>query len=332
MHIDIHHKDDGIDELYAFCHEMIDASYSPAYSPRAVSMFHDYHGREQMLSDAAAGRIWIAREDGKPVGTVSVASGELGRMFVSPGLRGRGLGRELITRALGYARDTGLKKLTAWSVPFSRSFYERFGFSMLNADTLNFEGSRSVPVPYIEMALWLCGAPAVTIAEAGAGDAEEMLEGQRIAFEEQCRIYGDRDMPPMTEKPEDAAGFLRSGGIALKAVCEGRIIGAVRGKVEEGTCHVGRLFVLPERQGRSVARRLIAALEERMADCRVFSIFTGERSEKNIALYQRQGYALTGRRVPARAPGSEGNYDLVWLEKPNPWPEIVDCARRFRAL
>lgn len=332
MHIDIYTEDRDIGELYLFCHGMIEASYSPAYSPQAVGMFHGYHSRERMLSDAAAGRIWTAREGGGIVGTVTVASGELGRMFVSPGMRGRGLGRELMERALGYARETGLQKLTAWAVPFSRGFYERFGFVTLNADTVDFEGGRAVPVPYIEMAHWPGGAPEVSLAEAGPGDAEEMLAGQRAAFAEQCRLYDDWSIPPMLEKPEDAAGFLRMGGVALKALCGGRIIGAVRGKVEEGTCHVGRLYVLPEWQGRSVARRLIAALEERLQGCRVFSIYTGERSGKNIALYQRQGYALTGRRAPARAPGSAGNYDLVWLEKPNPWPEIAACARRFRTL
>lgn len=332
MHIDIHNKEDDIEELFAFCHRMIEASYFPAYCREAIAMFHAYHGREQMLSDAASGRVWCAREDGgRLAGTVTVAGGELGRMFVSPDMRGRGLGRELIEMALSYAGETGLNRLTAWSVPFSKGFYERFGFVMLNADTLNFEGNRIVPVPYIEMLKWPGGSPGIIITEAGVQDAGELIDGQKEAFVEQCSLYDDWRIPPMTEKPEDVAGFISNGGTVLKAVSQGRIIGAVRGKVEEGVCHVGRLYVLPEWQGRGAARRLIAALEEKISDCFVFSIFTGERSEKNIALYMKQGYTLTGRRAPAKAPGSVGNYDLVWLEKPNPWPEITSCARRFRS-
>ena len=73
-------------------------------------------------------------------------------------------------------------------------------FRMLNADMFNFFGTREPPVPYIEMALWPCGAEAIGISEAVGGDAEELLAGQRAAFAEQCEIYGDRDIPPMRER------------------------------------------------------------------------------------------------------------------------------------
>jgi GNAT superfamily N-acetyltransferase len=332
MHIHIHKVEDNIEELHSFCHGMIAASYYPAYSREAMAMFRDYHSLEQMQSDAAAGRVWAAREEGRIVGTVTVAGGELGRMFVLPECRGRGVGSELIRGALAYAWETGLPKLTAWSVPFSRGFYEKFGFRMVNADTLDFNYTRDIPVPYIEMAARPESAPGIAIERAAPGDIADMLAGQRLAFEEQCRIYGDWDIPPMKERPEDVEEFMRAGGVVLKAVCQGRVIGAVRGKASGGVGDVGRLYVLPDWQGRGAARMLVASVEEAMRDVRSFSIFTGERSEKNIALYQKQGYSLTGRRSPARAPGSDGQYDLVWLEKPNPWPEIEGCARRFHGL
>lgn len=331
MHIHIHNVEDNIEELHAFCQEMIAASYYPAYSREAVAMFRQYHSPERMEEDCSAGHIWSARDElGRLAGTVTVAGGELGRMFVRPDLRGRGVGAQLMRVALDYAAKTGMRRLTAWSVPFSRGFYEKFGLRMLNADTLDFNYSREVPVPYIEMAAWpLEGAPEIAILRAGADDIGEMLAGQRVAFEEQCRIYDDWDIPPMTERPEDVQKFMAAGGIALKAVMGGRIIGAVRGMVAGDECEIGRLYVLPEFQGLGAARMLVANIEETAIGVRLFSLFTGERSEKNIALYQKQGYALTGRRAPAKAPGSEGCYDLVWLEKPNPWPEIESCARRF---
>jgi GNAT superfamily N-acetyltransferase len=167
------------------------------------------------------------------------------------------------------------------------------------------------------------------VGRAGAGDTGELLASQKLAFEEQCRLYDDWLIPPMLEQPEDVAGFVASGGVVLKAVAGGRIIGAVRGKLDTGICHVGRLWVHPDWQGRGAGRRLVAALEEELRQCRAYSIFTGERSEKNLALYTRQGYAPTGRRAQAKAPGAPGNYDLVWLEKPNPWPDILECAGRY---
>lgn len=309
---------------------MIRQSYFPAYGREVMGLFLRYHNRESVMADAETGRIWTAWENGRLVGTVTVANGELSRMFVSPDMRGRGVGAELASEALQYARDSGVRKLTAWSVPFSRGFYEKLGFRVLNADVWNFNNTREPAVPYLEMALWPQGAPEIAIVHAETRDTTEMLAGQRLAFGEQCRLYDDWGIPPMAEKPEDVERCVGSGGIVLKAVSGGRIIGGVRGNIDTGICHVGRLWVLPEWQGFSAGRMLTAALEEIYGECRVFSIFTGERSERNLALYRRQGYAETGRRAPAKAPGAAGNYDLVWLQKPNPWPLILECARRFQ--
>jgi GNAT superfamily N-acetyltransferase len=330
MHIYVYNPDNGVGELAAFCRDMMGRSYHPAYSREVLGQFIEYHNAGNIARDVKAGRIWCAEEGGRLVGTVTVAEGELTRMFVAPQMRGKGLGRLLAGEALSWARETGIKKLTAWSVPFSRGFYEKCGFYMVNADVLNFNNTREPPVPYIEMALRPGGEERVEICKAAERDAEELLAAQREAFVEQCEIYGDWDIPPMHETAEGFAAFIRSGGEALKAVSRGRIIGSARGKVKDGSCEVGRLFVAPGFQGRSAARRLMAALEEKMRGRGAFSLFTGERSEKNLALYAKQGYAPTGRRAPANAKAGEGAYDLVWLEKPDPWPEIEACARRFR--
>jgi GNAT superfamily N-acetyltransferase len=332
MDIRIYSPKGGADGLAAFCREMIEAYYSPAYGRKAVEMFLGIHSAAAIRQDSEAGRIWcVFNAGGGIAGTVTLADGELSRMFIAPALRGQGAGRLLAAKALAWAAEAGIRKLTAWSVPFSRGFYEKIGFSMMNADTMNFLGTREPPVPYIEMALRLGEPHAAAILPAAHGDAEELLAGQRAAFTEQCEIYDDWRIPPMTETPGQVVEFMLSGGTVLKAVEGGRIIGSVRGKVIDGFCDVGRLFVLPERQGKSVARRLMAALEETVRQCRAFSLYTGERSEKNLALYARQGYSPTGRRAPANKSGGGGDYDLVWLEKPNPWPEIKSCARRFRA-
>jgi GNAT superfamily N-acetyltransferase len=329
MNIRVLNSQDDIGALAAFCREMIEAYYYPAYCRKAVDMFLGIHSAAAILRDAEKGCVWRAEEGGSLVGTVTVAEGELSRMFVAPALRGKGVGRLLAQAALGWAETSGIGKLTAWSVPFSRGFYEKLGFSMVNADTMNFLGTREPPAPYIEMALRPGEPQATAILPAAEADAEELLAGQRAAFIEQCEIYGDWRIPPMTETPADVYKFMRAGGIVLKAVEGGRVIGSVRGRIADGVCDLGRLFVLPKRQGWSAARGLMAALEETARHCRVFSLYTGERSEKNLALYARQGYSPTGRRAPANKSGGGGDYDLVWLEKPNPWPEIEKCARRF---
>jgi len=78
--------------------------------------------------------------------------------------------------------------------------------------------------------------------------------------------------------------------------------------VAGGTCHVGRLAVAPDLQGRGIGSRLVAALEDRYADEVVrFELFTGPRSEPNARLYRRLGYV--------DMPTPEGRHPLVYLEK-----------------
>jgi GNAT superfamily N-acetyltransferase len=82
------------------------------------------------------GAFLVVYEDGKPVAGGGVKRDEDGiaeikRMYVAPGARGRGLGRQLLealeeeARALGYARirlDTGARQ------PEARAMYERAGY------------------------------------------------------------------------------------------------------------------------------------------------------------------------------------------------------------
>jgi GNAT superfamily N-acetyltransferase len=82
------------------------------------------------------GAFLVVYEDGKPVAGGGVKRDEDGiaeikRMYVAPGARGRGLGRQLLealeeeARSLGYARirlDTGARQ------PEARAMYERAGY------------------------------------------------------------------------------------------------------------------------------------------------------------------------------------------------------------
>jgi GNAT superfamily N-acetyltransferase len=82
------------------------------------------------------GAFLVVYEDGKPVAGGGVKRDEDGiaeikRMYVAPGARGRGLGRQLLealeeeARSLGYARirlDAGARQ------PEARAMYERAGY------------------------------------------------------------------------------------------------------------------------------------------------------------------------------------------------------------
>jgi GNAT superfamily N-acetyltransferase len=84
-----------------------------------------------------AGAFWVARLDGRVVGSVGVerlADGraELHRLYLDASLRGRGVGRDLVETVLGWCRKAGIGRLILWSdTRFDRAhrLYERLGFT-----------------------------------------------------------------------------------------------------------------------------------------------------------------------------------------------------------
>jgi GNAT superfamily N-acetyltransferase len=96
--------------------------------PDLFDLEHHYGGE--------AGAFWVARLDGRVVGSVGVerlADGraELHRLYLDASLRGRGVGRTLVEAVLGWCRAAGVARLTLWSdTRFDRAhrLYEGMGF------------------------------------------------------------------------------------------------------------------------------------------------------------------------------------------------------------
>ena len=83
----------------------------------------------------------------------------------------------------------------------------------------------------------------------------------------------------------------------LVARLDGTVVGSVRGRVrDDGTADVGRLIVHPRLQGRGLGTRLLVAIEAALPAARRFELFTGHRSARNLALYERLGYRRCGER------------------------------------
>jgi len=127
------------------------------------------------------------------------------------------------------------------------------------------------------------------IQQATVEDAAEILALQKLAYLSEARRYNDYTIPPLTQTiGELTADFGRK--IFLKAMESGRIVGSVNGFLERDRCHVGRLMVHPDSQGRGLGTRLMEAIEAWFADARSWELFTGELSVENIRLYERLGY------------------------------------------
>jgi ribosomal protein S18 acetylase RimI-like enzyme len=147
----------------------------------------------------------------------------------------------------------------------------------------------------------------VVVADATPADAGELLTLQLAAYLSEAELHGNFRLPPLLETVEEIRSVCADGCV-LKALLGTRIVGAVRGRVADGTCHIGRLAVVPDLQGRGIGSRLISAVEDRYAnEVNRFELFTGSRSEPNLRLYRRLGYL----DIPA-PPGRE---PLRYMEK-----------------
>ncbi len=148
----------------------------------------------------------------------------------------------------------------------------------------------------------------IEIREASEADADAIRDLQRRAFHQQAVLYDDYMLPPLTQTRDELIADFKEQ-VFLKALHEGRVVGSVRGRAEAGTCHVSRLIVHPEFQNRGIGKKLMLALEKKFPDAGRFELFTGHRSEKNLALYATLGY-----REFMRKPQSD-KVTLICLEK-----------------
>ncbi len=148
----------------------------------------------------------------------------------------------------------------------------------------------------------------VIVKKADIEDASEILSLQKLAYKGEAKIYNDFQIPPLLETLEELKGGFGTH-LILKATIDGKMVGSVRVISKEGTCHVSRLMVHPDLQNRGIATKLMQEIEHIFPSCHKFELFTGEKSAKNIRLYEKMGYNVFKTDQPP------GNVKLVYLEK-----------------
>jgi GNAT superfamily N-acetyltransferase len=112
-----------------------EAEFSPDYEKQTRAL-------EKILSDEAAGTVYVAREEGRVVGmasllyTVSTAEGGTAALFedlvVLPTHRGRGIGTALAAFIIAEARRRGVLRLTLLTDvqnERAQAFYRSLGFA-----------------------------------------------------------------------------------------------------------------------------------------------------------------------------------------------------------
>ena len=117
---------------------------------------------------------------------------------------------------------------------------------------------------------------------------KEILELQYLSYQSQALIYGNHIQPLKQTLQELEEGFTTQ--FILKAVSDEVIIGSVRAYVVNLTCKIGKLMVHPSYQNKGIGTKLMNVIERLFSESQKFEIFTGEKSERNVNLYNKLGY------------------------------------------
>lgn len=157
------------------------------------------------------------------------------------------------------------------------------------------------------MAQWMTEIK-IQIEIASKDDAIRILEIQKAAFQGQAEIYNNYELPPLIQSLGSIENEFHDKTF-LKALLTGQIIGAVRFKVCEGLVTIERMVVKPEHQNKGVGSALLKKIESLVPNATAFQLFTGNKSARNIHLYQKIGYQEISRET------TEQGIELLHMEK-----------------
>lgn len=124
--------------------------------------------------------------------------------------------------------------------------------------------------------------------------AGRLLVLQRCCWVQEALANDTLDLQPLKETLEELA----ASTFTWQRWCvrrHGRLVASVRARAEGESWMIGRrLMVAPDQTGQGIGWWLLSYVEGQAPEGTVqCSLFTGDRSSRNIALYQRAGYALT---------------------------------------
>ncbi|HIZ37591.1 MAG TPA: GNAT family N-acetyltransferase [Candidatus Ruania gallistercoris] len=125
-----------------------------------------------------------------------------------------------------------------------------------------------------------------------AEQAGELLTVRRAAFVTEAQLYGDPNIPALTQTlPELVEDLARPDVVTIGGWLGGRLAGSIRVGLEENRALLGRLAVVPDLQGQGIGTKLIMAVLQYLPEqTEEVWVFTGQDSKQNLSLYAKTGF------------------------------------------
>ncbi len=125
-------------------------------------------------------------------------------------------------------------------------------------------------------------------------DLGELLTLQRACWVQEA-IANDSvsGIPALREGLADVERWVDDWVTFVVRAEGGRLVGAVRGRLEGDAWDIGRIMVAPDLQGRGLGRLLLQHIQDvAPPEATSYVLFTGAQSHDNIRMYKKAGFRL----------------------------------------
>ncbi|HAN21590.1 MAG: hypothetical protein A2Y15_05995 [Clostridiales bacterium GWF2_36_10] len=149
----------------------------------------------------------------------------------------------------------------------------------------------------------------MVIITANYDDLQSILDLQYLAFQREAEEFNDFSIQPLNQTIDEIKNEFEKFKFMKAIDDDGRIIGSVRGYVNDGTSYICTLIVHPDFQGKGIGTQLISAIES-INQAPRYEIHSSIRCPQNIKLYEHLKF------IKFRETQTSNN-GFVYLEKYN---------------
>lgn len=148
------------------------------------------------------------------------------------------------------------------------------------------------------------------VKQATIADLSAILNLQKTAFKEVSKLMNRDDLPPLLQSIEELNDEYTHSVILIYVSEKNKIIGSVRGLLDDDICHIGKLIVHPNFQNQGIGKILMHEIETYFPSCKQFRLFTGDETPNTVYLYQKMGYNIIGQQ-------EMGDISMILMNKIN---------------